>query len=70
MLFNIYIMVEDGDSFCIKAKTMAEAVSVCEKSYLEDREEDVPDLYNEKHETEYYHEHVLESCTMIGQLKN
>lgn len=67
---NIYLIIEDGDSFCIKAETMAGAVSACEQSYLEDQAEEIGDNYNEAHEKKYYHEHILQSCSLVGQLKN
>ena len=67
---NVYLLNEDGESFCIRAKTMAEAIGICEASYLEDREEEDGDKYREKNEREYYHEQILQSCALIGQLKN
>ena len=66
---NIYLLIEDGEGFCVKAKTMSEAVLICKKSYLEDREEEDRN-FNLKHEEEYYDEQILESCSLIGQLKN
>lgn len=69
-MFNIYLMVEDGESFCIRAKTMVEATNVCERSYLEEMEDELRDQYNESTEKEHYHEHILESCSLVGQLKN
>ena len=68
-MMNIYLLVEDGESFCIKARTMGEAVAICEKSYLEDRLEEEPGC-NEGVERGYYHEQILQSCALIGQLKN
>lgn len=66
---NIYLLAEDGDSFCIKANTMSEAVEICEKSYLEDRIEEQPDC-NQVEERSYYHEQILQSCSLIGRLLN
>jgi len=65
---NIYLINEDGDSFCIKAETMQKAIDVCFKSYL-DSMKDEPD-YNEEYETNYYHEQILQSCALVGELKN
>lgn len=62
---NIYLVIEDGESFCIRAKTMAEAIRVCEESYCDDNSED--DLVGN---IEYYHEEILQSCSLIGLLKN
>ena len=62
---NIYLLIEDGESFCIKAKTMAEAVYLCEKCYLEDFKDDEKD-----YEKSFYHENILQSCSMVGPLKN
>lgn len=71
---NIYLLIEDGGSFCIKAKTMAEAVSTCEQSYLEDRQEELgksgPEKCDSDSEKEYYHEQILQSCSLVGELKN
>lgn len=68
---NIYLIQEEGESFCIRAKTMAEAVLVCEASYLEDRKEDEgEENFNENIERDYYHEQLLQSCQLVGELKN
>lgn len=71
---NIYLLIEDGDSFCIKAKTMAKAINVCEQSYLEDRQEELgkmgPKKYDNEYEKQFYHEQILESCSLVGELKN
>lgn len=68
---NVYLIQEDGDSFCIRAKTMAEAVLVCESSYLDDRKEDEGEHnFNENIERDYYHEQLLQSCQLVGELKN
>jgi len=67
---NIYLLVEDGVSSCVRAKTMTEAVGVCEKLHLKFREEEVDIDFDEDGEREYYHEKILESCTLIGELIN
>jgi hypothetical protein len=68
---NIYLIIEDGETFCIKAKTMHKAVNICETSYLEDRkDEDYNDEYNEQHERDYYHRKILKSCALISELRN
>lgn len=67
---NIYLIVEDGESFCIRAKTMAEAIKICEKSYLEEREDEEKEKYNKTIEETYYHEQILESCSLVAELRN
>ena len=67
---NIYLIQEDGESFCIRAKSMGEAVTICLNSYLEDLEEEKKDKFNKEVETKYYHEDILQSCHIVGVLKN
>lgn len=67
---NVYLMNEDGESFCIKALTMAEALSVCEQSYLKEIKKEFGSEYDEDGERKYYHEHILQSCSLIAELKN
>lgn len=67
---NIYLVNEDGETFCIRTKTMAEAIGVCEASYLEERKDDEGDKYSEDAEEKYYHEQILQSCALIGDLRN
>lgn len=68
---NIYLLIEDGESFCVRHRTMAEAVQVCEQSYLEDRkEEEEGEKYNIENEKRYYHEQILQSCSLVAKLKN
>lgn len=67
---NIYLLQEDGEGFCIKAETMSEAVDVCVQSYMDDMKEEKGVSYNLVSEREYYHEQILQSCSLVGQLKN
>lgn len=67
---NIYLMIEDGESFCIRAVTMSQAVGLCEQSYREDRQEEEGDNYSTEHEKNYYHDQILQSCSLVGKLKN
>lgn len=67
---NIYRLIEDGESHLIKAKNMAEAINVCEEVYLEEAQDRERDKYNEEYEKEYYHNEILQSCELIGELKN
>lgn len=66
---NIYMITEDGSNFCIKALTMSDAINVCESSYVEDAMEDDHGT-TEDHERKYYHTDILESCTLVGELRN
>ena len=65
---NIYLVVEDHESFCIMAKTMGHAVSICEANYLAEREKE--NDYDYEQEKYYYHAEILESCALVGRLKN
>jgi len=67
---NIYLVKEDGETFCIKAKTMAQAISICEISYLEEAEDEEKENYNEQYSKVFYYENILQSCSLVGQLKN
>ena len=64
----MYRIIEDGCDCMIKAKTMMEAISVCEESYLEEAM-DSPHA-DESVERKYYQAEVLESCELLGELKN
>lgn len=64
---NIYLLIENGESFCIRANSMDEAVQVCKKSYLEDRKEERG--RNMITEEIFYNEQILQSCSLVGQLK-
>ena len=66
---NIYLLQEDGETFCIQANTMSEAIQVCEESYLEDRIEEEPGC-NIEVEKQFYHKQILQSCSLVGELKN
>jgi len=66
---NIYLLIEDGESFCVKAETMNKAIKVCEKGYLDDREKEDP-RFNKYTEKTYYHEQILKSCFLVGELRN
>lgn len=67
---NIYLLIEDGESFCIKAESMGEAVEVCLRSYLDDMEDQEGERFNREHEVANYHKEVLQSCSLVGPLKN
>lgn len=64
---NIYLITENFETFCIRAKTMNKAIEICERSYIEDlncTDEEV------EVETKCYHADILSSCALIGELKN
>jgi len=70
---NIYRIIEEGVDSCIKAKTMHEAVKVCEDAYINVVVDGVSGEYLkvfEKSEREYYQLSILESCELVGELKN
>ena len=67
---NIYLMNEDNEIFCIKAETMAEALQICENSYLDDRREDEGEQFRLEYEKQYYYNSILQSCTLVAELKN
>jgi hypothetical protein len=67
---NVYLVTEDNVSFCIKAETMSETVDICERSYLDDMKEEKGVDYNLVSEKEFYHEQILQSCSLVGELKN
>jgi len=66
---NIYLITEDGLSFCIRANSMAEAIDVCEKSYIEDELEEDERLIVDNAKA-YYHAEILQSCALVAGLKN
>ena len=66
---NIYLITEDGSSFCVRARTMAEAIKVCEKSFIEDAMEQDKST-TEGYERGYYHTEILQSCALVGALRN
>lgn len=66
---NIYLVTEDSESFCVRANTMAEALNFCFQEYLEEARIVAPG-YTESEEGKYYHAQILQSCALIGELKN
>ncbi len=67
---NVYLMNEDGESFCIRARNMGTAVIACENKYLADMKEEKGGEYDKTKEKIYYHEQILQSCSLVGELKN
>ena len=67
---NIYLVTEDSETSCVRAETMAEALSICEAIYLEGRKEEEGLHYNDEDEKDYYHQGILQSCTLVAELKN
>lgn len=66
-MMNIYRIIEDGQDSLIRASTMQEAVGICLASYLEEIDADGGDP---DREITYYHADILESCELLGELKN
>lgn len=67
---NIYLIQDDGEAYCVRAESMQKAISICEGLYLKEIQEDQGDNFNRKEESEYYQEQILQSCQLVGQLKN
>ena len=66
---NIYLLCEDGENFCIRALTMAEAIIIAKNKYFEELKEETKE-FNLEEETDYYDNEVLLSCSLVGKLKN
>ncbi len=66
---NIYLIIEDGGGFCMRGKSMAEVINICEKSHIEVALEEDKNT-TEEYERSYYHTDILESCALVGELKN
>jgi hypothetical protein len=71
---NIYHIIEDGDDFCVKAKSMSEACKVSEDFYIKERLEETnpeticsQDIFV-KEEREFYRNEILKSCNLIARL--
>lgn len=70
---NIYKIIEDGDEFCIRAKTMKDAISISENIYLtelKDECEECGRTFNRDKGLKYYHDSIIQSCELLGELKN
>lgn len=70
---NIYLIIEDHESFCMKGETMSEVIDACEGSYVKDVLEDAAKdgrKTTEEAEKSYYNADVLQSCALVGELKN
>lgn len=65
---NIYLMVEDGERSCVRANTMSEAVAVGLGIYLGTLDPEDSERYED--DVSFYHDQILESCQLIGELKN
>ena len=63
---KIYMITEDGEQKLWKAETMETAMKLAENAYIEEGGLDGP----EEEERVYYREHVIQSCTLIGELAN
>lgn len=69
---NIYRVTEDGEDILIQAETMTQAISLtlgkhlCEMSVYKNPQY----TYDEVGERENYHDNILQSCELLGKLKN
>lgn len=66
---NVYLITEDGESFCVRALTMAQAIKWCEEFYILELNSE-KEIDNLSSEIDYYHNNVLQSCSLIGEIKN
>lgn len=71
---NIYRILEDGIDCLIKAESMQDAVTICEKAHVEEAVTSVDgeplDAVRAEYELNYYRENILQSCEFLGELQN
>ena len=69
---NIYLLQEDGESFCIQAETMAEAIRCAESISIQEnwKTELKQGGMSLSEAINWYHTQILQSCSLIGELKN
>lgn len=70
---NIYLITQGGQADCYQATCMQEAVNIAEREYLDEiiefhKENMTEFVHND--ELQHWQECVLESCNLIGELKN
>jgi len=57
---KIYRIIEDGEGFCVKAKTMIDAIIICQNDFVSKNKDMLTDTA-----IKYYYDEVIESCTLI-----
>ena len=74
---NIYRMIEDGESVLIKADSMQQAIALCESCFVEECQSETGgeflangDQFSIESCIKYYRDQILQSCELIGELKN
>lgn len=68
---NIYRIMEDDQYFCMRGKSMQEVTKLCEDSYIEECTIEIAtEQTTEEYEREHYHTNILQSCELVGELKN
>lgn len=67
---NVYLIQEDGQSYCVQAGSMQEAVKNAEEMYIISLMEDDAIEQSVAHERQYYRNDVIQSCQLIAELKN
>lgn len=65
---NIYLMTEDGVTFCIRARSMREAAEICEDAYI--CQVKTEPGFDGEFERTHYREKILLSCQLVGELRN
>ena len=66
---NVYLIQEDGESFCIAAKSMHDATHKALEIYLKQQEEEDGVNFSPIAEERYYQRNIIQSCSLIGELK-
>lgn len=73
LIVNVYLIQEDGESFCVRSHTMRDALKTSEDRYLSDPEIKEQIQSGEStlsEEIEHYYSQILQSCSLVGELKN
>lgn len=66
---NVYQITIDGQSELRAAQNMAEATKAAEEAYIAELASEPPER-DEAEERAYFHEILMESCQLVGELKN
>jgi hypothetical protein len=73
MTWNVYMVMEDGESRIFAAPSMARAVESAWQKALADASEDRDGPFTEEEalaERRDWEDNVLQSCTLVGELEN
>lgn len=70
---NIYMVLEDGEHNCYKAESMQSAIDIAENLYVEEMRQHAADNgldFSEAEERTVFRRDAIESCQLMGELKN